>query len=98
MGIRAIRRRTDEAFTVHRRTDHRDIEGAGGGREDGGRLPQARHLLAAERLHGDDTTVPILAKGKTDNLTSAPLPDEPLLFRLESIRTYDPAVEIEPTP
>src|ERR1700676_4422574 len=23
------------------------------------------HLLAAERLHGDDTTVPILAKGKT---------------------------------
>jgi hypothetical protein len=24
------------------------------------------HLLAAERLHGDDTTVPVLAKGKTD--------------------------------
>jgi hypothetical protein len=24
-----------------------------------------RHVLAAERLHGDDTTVPILAKGKT---------------------------------
>jgi len=24
------------------------------------------HVLAAERLHGDDTTVPILAKGKTD--------------------------------
>jgi len=24
------------------------------------------HALAAERLHGDDTTVPILAKGKTD--------------------------------
>ena len=23
------------------------------------------HLLAAERLHGDDTTVPVLAKGKT---------------------------------
>ncbi|MGH0241740.1 transposase [Sinorhizobium meliloti] len=23
-------------------------------------------MLAAERLHGDDTTVPILAKGKTD--------------------------------
>jgi hypothetical protein len=23
-----------------------------------------RHVLAAERLHGDDTTVPILAKGK----------------------------------
>jgi transposase len=24
------------------------------------------HALAAERLHGDDTTVPVLAKGKTD--------------------------------
>ena len=24
------------------------------------------HVFAAERLHGDDTTVPILAKGKTD--------------------------------
>jgi hypothetical protein len=24
------------------------------------------HTLAAERLHGDDTTVPVLAKGKTD--------------------------------
>ncbi|NEJ25831.1 IS66 family transposase [Rhizobium leguminosarum] len=24
------------------------------------------HVLAAERLHGDDTTMPILAKGKTD--------------------------------
>src|SRR6185437_13823791 len=23
------------------------------------------HVLAAERLHGDDTTIPILAKGKT---------------------------------
>jgi len=25
-----------------------------------------RHVLAAERLHSDDTTVPVLAKGKTD--------------------------------
>ncbi len=25
-----------------------------------------RHVLAAERLHGDDTTVPLLAKGKTE--------------------------------
>jgi transposase len=24
------------------------------------------HVLAAERLHGDDTTVPVMAKGKTD--------------------------------
>jgi hypothetical protein len=27
------------------------------------------HVLAAERLHGDDTTVPVLAKGKTDRPT-----------------------------
>jgi transposase len=26
----------------------------------------AAHVLAAERLHGDDTTVPVLARGKTD--------------------------------
>ena len=26
----------------------------------------AAHVLAAERLHGDDTTVPVLAKGSTD--------------------------------
>src|SRR6202046_1309945 len=25
-----------------------------------------QHVMAAERLHGDDTTVPVLAKGKTD--------------------------------
>ena len=32
------------------------------------------HVLAAERLHGDDTTVPILAKGKTDHgPTSGPM-------------------------
>ncbi|WP_439575946.1 IS66 family transposase [Phreatobacter sp.] len=31
----------------------------------------AAHVLAAERLHGDDTTVPILAKGKTD--TTVPI-------------------------
>jgi hypothetical protein len=24
------------------------------------------HVLAAKRLHGDDTTVPVMAKGKTD--------------------------------
>ena len=28
--------------------------------------PIAAHVLAASRLHGDDTTVPVLAKGKTD--------------------------------
>ena len=26
----------------------------------------AAHVFAAQRLHGDDTTVPVLAKGKTD--------------------------------
>ena len=26
----------------------------------------ARHVMSAERLHGDDTTVPVLARGKTD--------------------------------
>ena len=30
------------------------------------------HVLAAERLHGDDTTVPVLAKGKT--ITGRPSP------------------------
>ena len=29
------------------------------------RLVEA-HVMAAERLHGDDTTVPVLAEGKTD--------------------------------
>ena len=24
------------------------------------------HVMAAQRQHGDDTTVPVLAKGKTD--------------------------------
>lgn len=40
------------------------------------------HALKAERLHGDDTTVPILAKGKTDTgrawvyvATTGPLPE-----------------------
>jgi len=28
------------------------------------------HVLAAERLHGDDTTVPVLARGKTDTMMS----------------------------
>jgi transposase len=30
-----------------------------------GRLVES-HVMAAERLHGDDTTVPVLSKGKTD--------------------------------
>jgi hypothetical protein len=31
------------------------------------------HVLAAERLHGDDTTVPILAKGKTVTGRTGPM-------------------------
>ena len=31
------------------------------------------HVLAAERLHGDDTTVPILAKGRRSRATSGPM-------------------------
>ena len=27
------------------------------------------NVMAADRLHGDDTTVPVLAKGKTDTMT-----------------------------
>ncbi len=40
------------------------------------------HVLAAERLHGDDTTVPILAKGKTDHGAHLDLcPRRPALWR-----------------
>jgi len=35
-------------------------------------LIEAR-VLAAERMHGDDMTVPILAKGKTDTGISGPM-------------------------
>jgi hypothetical protein len=43
----------------------------------------ARHVMAAERLHADDTTVPILAKAKTrrrDRAHARSL-DLPLKFR-----------------
>jgi transposase len=40
------------------------------------------HVLAAERLHGDDTTVPILAKGKTIKGAHLDLcPGRPSLWR-----------------
>ncbi len=40
------------------------------------------HVLAAERLHGDDTTVPVLAKGKTDDRAAVGLcPRRPALWR-----------------
>ena len=42
---------------------------AGGGRLCGAGSDARRieaHVIAAERLHGDDTTVPVLANGKTD--------------------------------
>jgi transposase len=35
------------------------------------------HVLAAERLHGDDTTVPILAKGKTGHIWTYVRDDRP---------------------
>ena len=61
------------------------------------------HVLAAERLHGDDTTVPVLAKGKTDTgrawvyvRDDAPFagPDPPAaLFRYSRDRSGDRPVE-----
>ena len=61
------------------------------------------HVLAAERLHGDDTTVPVLAKGKTDTgrawvyvRDDAPFagPDPPAaLFRYSRDRSSDHPVE-----
>ena len=63
----------------------------------------AAHVLAAERLHGDDTTVPVLAKGKTDTARvwvyvrdDAPFagPDPPAaLFRYSRDRSGDHPVE-----
>ena len=63
----------------------------------------AAHVLAAERLHGDDTPVPVLAKGKTDTARAwvyvrddAPFagPDPPAtLFRYSRDRSGDHPVE-----
>ena len=63
----------------------------------------AAHVLAAERLHGDDTPVPVLAKGKTDTARAwvyvrddAPFggPDPPAaLFRYARDRSGDHPVE-----
>src|ERR1700740_375634 len=47
-----------------------DQVGAGCGVLDAIFKPLYAHVLAAERLHGDDTTVPVLAKGKTDTARS----------------------------
>ena len=65
--------------------------------------PIAAHVLAASRLHGDDTTVPVLAKGKTDTARAwvyvrddAPFggPDPPAaLFRYSRDRSGDHPVE-----
>ena len=61
------------------------------------------HVLAAERLHGDDTPVPVLAKGKTDTgrawvyvRDDAPFagPDPPAaLLRYSRYRSGDHPVE-----
>ena len=63
----------------------------------------AAHVLAASRLHGDDTTVPVLAKGETDTARAwvyvrddAPFcgPDPPAaLFRYSRDRSGDHPVE-----
>ena len=63
----------------------------------------AAHVLAAERLHGDDTPVPVLARGKTDTARAwvyvrddAPFggPDPPAaLFRYARDRSGDHPVE-----
>ncbi len=63
----------------------------------------AAHVLAAERLHGDDTPVPVLAKGKTDTARAwvyvrddRPFagPDPPAaLFRYSRDRSGDHPVE-----
>ena len=63
----------------------------------------AAHVLAAARLHGDDTTVPVLAKGKTDTARArvyvrddAPFagPDPPAaLFRYSRDRSGDHPIE-----
>ena len=63
----------------------------------------AAHVLAAERLHGDDTPVPVLAKGKTATARAwvyvrddAPFggPDPPAaLFRYSRDRSGDHPVE-----
>ena len=63
----------------------------------------AAHVLAAERLHGDDTPVPVLAKGKTDTArawvyvrddASFGGPDPPAaLFRYARDRSGDHPVE-----
>ncbi len=63
----------------------------------------AEHVLAAERLHGDDTPVPVLAKGKTDTARAwvyvrddRPFggPDPPAaLFRYSRTRSGDHPVE-----
>ena len=65
--------------------------------------PIAAHVLAASRLHGDDTTVPVLAKGETDTARAwvyvrddKPFagPDPPAaLFRYSRDRSGDHPVE-----
>ncbi|RWI34116.1 MAG: hypothetical protein EOR30_29965 [Mesorhizobium sp.] len=37
------------------------------------------HVLAAERLHGDDPTVPILAKARPSRATSGPMSRRPAI-------------------
>jgi len=66
-----------------------------------------RHVLTAERLHGDDTTVPILAKGKTvtghiwtyvrdDRPFDGRAPPAALLYASRDRRHEHPAQHLQP--
>ena len=48
-----------------RRVDACRLGGRGGGHADAAGEAIRAHVFAAERIHADDTTVPVLAKGKT---------------------------------
>jgi transposase len=50
------------------------------------------HVLKAERLHGDDTTVPILAKGKTDTGRAWVYPRRPALRRHRTAGGFVPCL------
>ena len=57
----AMRSRAPDRALHHGRRRRRGLDGARSAS-----APRQAHVMAAERLHGDDTTLPVLAKGKTD--------------------------------
>ena len=54
--------------------------------------PDRAHVLAAERLHGDDTTIPILAKGKctTGRIWTYVRDDQPFAGPAPPAAVYSP--------